>query len=209
MTRFSKKEDAFLKRNYLRIPTKRMSKMLGRSESSARQRLALLGLVVPPEIVKKFKAESQFKPGQTSFNKGRKQTEYMSKEAIERTKKTRFKKGNEPHNTKEKDGVISIRYDHKNRNGKPYKYIRLSKGVWFPLHQYKWELKNGKQPKGTVLRFKDGNTLNCTLKNLELISRSENMARNTIHRYPNDLKQLIRLNNKLKRKANEHKKQNI
>lgn len=206
---FTRKEDNFLRKNYLIIPAKRMSVMLGRSESSARQRMQLLGLIVPAEITEKFKKGSQFKKGHSSFNKGKKQIEYMSREAIEKTKATRFKKGNQPHNTKEKDGAISIRYDHKNRNGKPYKYIRISKGIWYPLHQYKWELKNGKQPIGTVLRFKDGNTLNCTLKNLELISRKENMQRNTIHRYPNELKQLIRLNNKLKRATNGHKKQNI
>lgn len=209
MRKFSPKEDAFLKANYKIIPAKRMSKMLGRAESSARQRMALLGLVVPAESLKKFRAESQFKKGHVSFNKGRKQTEYMTKEAIERTKKTRFKKGNEPHNTKEKDGTITIRRDHLKRKGKPYKFIRLSKGNWIPLHQYKWEVKYGRQPKGSVLRFKDGNTLNCSLKNLELITRKENMKRNTIHRYPTELKELIRLNNKLKRKTNEYKKQDF
>lgn len=42
----------------------------------------------------------QFKKGHTTFNKGKKMHEYMSQEAIERTKATRFKKGNIPPNHK-------------------------------------------------------------------------------------------------------------
>lgn len=206
MRKFSPEEDAFLKNNYLSVPAKRMAKMLGRCEGTARQRMKLLGIIVPPEVVEKFKQDSYIKKGNISFNKGKKQSEYMTAEAIKRTKKTRFKKGNLPHNTKSKNGVISIRKDAKTK--RPYKHIRVSIGKWKMLHVVKWETKHGKVPRGKIVVFKDGNSMNCALKNLQLMTREENMKRNTIHRYPDELKQVIRLNNKLKRKTSEHKKQN-
>lgn len=36
-----------------------------------------------------------------------------------------------------------------------------------------WEVQNGPLPKGMTVWFKDGNTLNCEIKNLVLISRTE------------------------------------
>lgn len=39
--------------------------------------------------------------------------------------------------------------------------------------------------------FKDGDTLNCELSNLELISKEENMSRNSITRYPTEVRSAI------------------
>lgn len=41
------------------------------------------------------------------------------------------------------------------------------------LHHAIWEEVHGPIPSGHVLRFKDGNSANCALDNLELLSRSE------------------------------------
>lgn len=187
MRKITPEEDDFLKENYLKIPAKKLSKMMGRSESSARQRLALLGLVVPEEITAKFKAESYFKKGDSPANKGKKQVDYMSADAIERTRLSRFKKGNIPSNAYNEVGKITTRYDLKNKGGKPYKYICLALGVWKPLHQHLWGQINGDVPKGYCLWFKDGNTLNCTIENLECITRKENRFRNASHQKLGDL----------------------
>jgi hypothetical protein len=64
---FTPEEDDFLRQNYMTIPTKRMSLTLGRSESSARQRMALIGIVVPEEVAEMFKKQSQFKKGSVSL----------------------------------------------------------------------------------------------------------------------------------------------
>lgn len=173
--------------------------MLNRSESSARQRMALLGIKVPKELTDKFRKQSQYKIGRVPENKGKK----MSPEVYAKVSKTMFKKGNLPHNTAEKDGVIAVRHDHQDRYNKPYKYIRISLGNWQPYHLYRWQKFRGKVPKGHCLWFIDGDTMNCKLSNLELITRSENMARNTIHRFPKELKEVIKLNNKIKRKIHE------
>ena len=58
-------------------------------------------------------------------------------------------------------------------------------------------------PKGMILIFKDGNKRNFDKSNLELISRSENMKRNTINRYPQPVIDLIRINKKFQRKISE------
>ena len=62
--------------------------------------------------------------------------------------------------------------------GLPYKWIRLSKSKWIELHRYNWEKKYGKAPKGYCIWFKDGNSLNPIISNLELITRAENIKRN-------------------------------
>lgn len=111
----------------------------------------------------------------------------MTPDAIEKTKGTRFKKGQLPHNTKSRDGVITIRHDHPDRNnGRSYKYIRVSLGKWVPYHRYLWEKKYGKIPSGHCLWFKDGNSLNCRPSNLELITRKENYDRNSARKNLSD-----------------------
>ncbi len=141
-----------------------------------------------------------FQKGSIPKNKGLKQSDYMSKESIEKSKKSRFKKGNKPHNAfKDWEEVL-----RKDSNGKSYWRIKVQgskrlvyKNVWL------WELHNGKIPKNHVVVFKDGNTQNCIIENLECISRVELMNRNTIHQYPEELKETIRLKNKINKKIKE------
>ncbi len=202
---FTKEEDDFLRQNYLTIPTKRMSKMLNRNESSARQRMAVLKLKVPAEIVEKFKKDSQIMPGNIPVNKGQK----MPAHIYEKVKATMFKKGSLPHNTK-KDGLIVTRKEVM-RSGevRMYQWVRISKANWKMVHVVKWEKKYGKVPKGHIVVFKDKNTMNLSIKNLELITLQENMRRNTIHNLPPELKKSIRVITSLNRKIKKYEKQVI
>lgn len=153
---------------------------LGLRETQITAKAFVLGLRKTKEFMRTSSAKSAFKKGHVPINKGMKQREFMSEEAIARTKSTRFQKGQLPHNAVGvKDGDITIRHNHKDRNEKPYKYIRLSLGKWYPLHQYNWEKANGKMPKGYCLWFRDADTMNCEINNLELITRAENMRRNS------------------------------
>jgi hypothetical protein len=169
--KFKPIEDKYLQDNYLKIPAKTMSTILGRSESGARQRLKLLGLNVPPEIAKKFQENSRFKKGQTPPNKGKKITEWMSPDKIQCIQQTQFKKGDEPHNIKF-DGAERISKDG-------YIEIRISKANWVHKHRFEWEKVNGIIPKGLILVCKTDNKLNSHPDNWELISREENMNRNS------------------------------
>ena len=113
----------------------------------------------------------QFKKGNVAHNKGKKQIEYMSQESIERTKKTRFKKGNKPKNYRPvgseritKDGYIEVKVADPN----------------------KWETKNkiiykqyfGSIPKGYKVIYADGNKLNNDINNLILVSNNEELIMN-------------------------------
>lgn len=77
---------------------------------------------------------------------------------------------------------------------------------WRAVHILLWESLNGALPANHCLIFKDGNKTNIELDNLELLTRAENMKRNTIHRYPPELKSAIRAVKKLERTINEKHK---
>jgi hypothetical protein len=50
---------------------------------------------------------------------------------------------------------------------------------WRPVHRLNW-LEAGREiPPGLVFDFKDGNSMNTQVENLELITRSERWRRNT------------------------------
>jgi hypothetical protein len=190
---FTKKEDAFLKRNYKKVPAKRMAKMLGRSESTARQRMKLLGLVVPTEIIEKFKRDSQIKPGNVPQNKGKR----MPKEVYEKVKGTMFKKGDTPINHKEvgskrvsKDGYLEIKTREPNK--------------WEHYHRLMWEETFGKIPKGMIVRFVTPDKLNVHPFNLELIDRRQHMLKNSYHRFGTEIAKAIQLRGALTRQINKH-----
>lgn len=187
-TSCSPEDDAYITDNYLSMPPQQIANVLGCSEVKIKTRMRQLDLIVPREIIEQRIKDSRIAKGNISFNKGKKQTEYMSAEAIERTKATRFNKGNKPHNCYDEVGKITIRHDHAERGGKPYKYICLAIGSWRPYHQHLWEQQNGKVPKNHCLRFKDGDSLNVDLDNLECITRKENILRNNDLDNPTDKK---------------------
>lgn len=199
---FTPQEDNLLLANYTTMPLKRLARQMGRTEGTARQRLQLLGYKVPAEIAAKWRAQSQFKKGTAAFNKGMKQKDFMSASAIRKSKKTRFKKGSLPHNTKH-NGCITIRYDNRKT---PYYHIRLKKAKWEYLHRYLWREKKGPIPENKVVAFKDGNTLNCKISNLKLITLKTNMYRNSVQRFPVELRKAIQKIGAINRKINHHEK---
>lgn len=126
----------------------------------------------------------QFKKGTVPPNKGQKQIEFMSLDSIERTKATRFKKGNVPLNHRP---VGSERFD---RDG--YIMVKVADpSKWKLKHRYIWEKANGKIPKGCNIQFKDGNRRNVSLENLYMINRKDQMNQNSIVRYPNEVRTAI------------------
>lgn len=70
---------------------------------------------------------------------------------------------------------------------------------WVPVHWLLWIEHNGPIPSGHKLVFRDGNKEHIALDNLELITNADMMRRNSIHRYPPALKQVIRAAGKLNR----------
>jgi len=146
------------------------------------------GRIIEPSVA------NQFKPGHTPHNKGKQ----MDAEIYEKVAPTMFKKGNKPANTKP-NGTINVRADS---SGRFYQYIKIKDCHWELLQRHVWTKANGEIPRGSVVIFLDGNYLNCELSNLQVITRKENMARNTIQRYPAELQEVMKLTSKLKRKTN-------
>lgn len=213
------KEDELITAHY---PHKLMAELLplfpDRNETSIYNRAFFLGLSKTEEtrqrgmeltnkILEKAGAGTRFPKGHSPLNKGMKQSEFMSEEAIKKTEKTRFKKGSKPHNTK-KDGHISLRKD---KRGVTYAHIKISDGNWELLHRHIWSYYNGDIPKDHVVIFINGNTGDVRIENLKLIPLSENMKRNSIHTWPEELKDLVflrkSLNNRIKKIEKNGKKQ--
>lgn len=197
-------EVAFLIECYPDVPMADLMEGLGRSAAQVWRKANLLGLRRDPEFLRQsgqFKKGqrsspgTEFKKGQASWNKGT--------NGVMRANRTSFKPGNLPHNTLSEDGAVTWRPSAKLQGY----YIRLSLGVWKPLHRHLWEQAHGPLPPGAVLRYRDGNNRNCVLENLELTDRKGNMAANSIHNYPPDVREGIRLIAKLNRKIREHEKQ--
>lgn len=169
--------DSTIQRLYLTVPVKTLAAQIGKSQCYVSGRMKKLQLVVPEEIIAQRRLMCRFKKGDVPVTKGKKQTDYMTADAIERTKKTRFQKGGLPHNTREGDGAISIRKDNRNR---PYKWIRIALGKWVMLHVHTWEQTHGLKSEGSVIRFIDGDTLNCNITNLEMVTRATNLRKNQV-----------------------------
>lgn len=129
----------------------------------------------------------RFEKGRKSWNKGTK--------GLTSANKTSFKKGSNPANQKpfghericSKDGFILMKVDMVN----PYTGFR---GHYVHKHRYVWEQHNGVIPKGHIIRFKDGDKMNCEIGNLEMVTKAENLRLNQRHynESPEELKPTIK-----------------
>lgn len=163
------REDQYLKNNYSKFARRELALNLGRTQASVQNRLIKLGIKLPVEERNKRLLEHIFKPGQTPWNKGI---------YCRNSPATEFKKGSKPVNTKP-IGTVSVREKKKMGGGvQKYLHYKISDNKWVLLHRLLWEQNYGKIPDGYVVRFKDGDSMNCVLENLELISRTENRNRN-------------------------------
>lgn len=146
--------------------------------------------------------KTQFKKGNISHNKGKKREEFLFAEAIERIMKTQFQKGNKPLNWKPigseritKDGYVEIKIRdlQGNRN-------------WELKHRWIYIQNFGPIPRNHVVVFKDGDMTNLDINNLELITKEENMKRNSLHNlHPEILGNIYlmkSINNRIKQSEN-------
>ncbi|MDO4305798.1 MAG: HNH endonuclease signature motif containing protein [Eubacteriales bacterium] len=106
-----------------------------------------------------------FEKGHVPANKGK------HNPTVGRMAETQFKKGNIPANHKPV-GTVSIRNHHK--RGQRYVYEKIAEpNVWRMKHILEWERHNGPVPKGKVIVFADGNSLNTDIENLVMVDRSQ------------------------------------
>jgi hypothetical protein len=175
---------------------------IGRSEGQIYQKAADLGLkksasyLAGPVACRLRRGgnvgkDFRFKPGHQTWNKG------LNFDSGGRSVETRFKKGTVPPNYRPV-GSTRISVDG-------YTEIKVAEGMhqWRLLHREVWKEVHGEYPpKNMALVFRDGNKQNCSIENLELLTRQQLMARNTVHNLPEEIKDVIRLNGVLRRKIN-------
>lgn len=110
----------------------------------------------------------------------------LNRHKIQSGRDGRFPKGNQPYNTDMKGNRYSLSTEFKKgnlpTNYKPVGTERITQDgkhwvkvadprTWKEKHVLLWEQHHGPVPKGHVLLFKDQNSDNITLENLQLISR--------------------------------------
>lgn len=192
---WAEEQIAYLIDNFPHKLTQEVADYLGKSYSSVTNKTFELGLKKSEEF-RKLRLEIdtkrlltsgvsyRFKKGQIPHNLGKP----MSEETKNKVLPTCFKKGQLPPNTK------PIGYERICKDG--YVEVKTEKGFCLK-HRHIWSNTFGEIPKGANVQFIDGNRHNLSLDNLELVVKSENMRRNTIHNLPEELKELIRLRVKI------------
>jgi len=147
-------------------------------------------LAIESAKLKELGKTYQFKKEQVPYNYGQK----ISKELYEKCKRTMFKKGNKPGNTKK------VGDERKDADG--YTYVKIADRDWKLKQRLVYENVHGPIPADSIVIFKDKNKENFDINNLQMITKLDNMLRNTIHNYPEPIQSLIKLNNKLKKQIN-------
>lgn len=166
----------FIRDNYNKMVYQQIADKLGLPKRSVSNYLHRNGLKLTKSEYHKRHILTFFKKGHTPWNSG------LS--LPNKPNSGQFPKGNKPANTKQ-PGAISVRY---HKRGKCYFiYIKIADCNWQLLSHYNWEKIHGAVPKDHVIRYKDDDTLNCNIENLELISMRENMIRNS----PKERKDLV------------------
>lgn len=163
----------FIRENHVGIRPKEMAAVLNETFGSSYTKDQLKSYYANHDLNSGL--TGQFEKGHTPWTKGKKWDEYMSPEAQIRSLETTYKKGNIPENqmpvgsiSKTTDGYMIIKVS---MEGSQWER-------WMLLHRYVWEKNNGPIPEGMMIGFKDGNTENCDIENLMLITMGENAQMN-------------------------------
>lgn len=188
-----------LVKHYPDMTMPELVKLIGRCEQSIYNKSFALGIKKSQAFLDspasgrtngKQGVGTRFEKGHQTWNKGMKGLDIGGKE-------TRFKKGSVPPNYKPV-GTLRVSEDG-------YQEIKIAEGMrqWKQLHRVIWERLNGEIPKGMNLIFRDGDKTNLSIVNLELMTKAQNMKRNSVHtKYPKEIQLLIQLQGALNRQIN-------
>ena len=205
--KYTEEEKKVLIEMYPTHYAKDIAERLGRSLDSVYYQARLLGLKAPIEKIRKAGRMSsnhpncvatRFQKDHVPMNKGKK----VAADVYARMQPTMFKKGSVPLNYRPvgseritKDGYVEVKI--------------ADPSIWKLKQRLVWESANGPIPEGHAIRFRNSNKQDCSLENLYLISRADLMkSENSMYaRYPEELRQVIRLKGAIKRQI--RKKQTI
>jgi hypothetical protein len=199
-------ELARLVRDYPDTPTPALAKQMRRSIGSVYGKASALGLrksdafFASPASGRLTPGDTRglagrFQKGQRGWNKGK------SYQPGGRAAETQFKPGHRGGKAVEISQPIGA--ERMTKDG--YRQRKVNDDMpllrrWKMLHVIAWEENNGPAPKGHAIVFRDGDRSNCDISNLELVTRRELLARNSIHRYPEELQEVMRLKGQVTRR---------
>jgi hypothetical protein len=207
-------EDALLRQLYPDTSGKKIAQRIGLTVTRVYQRAARLGLAKSDEYIARLNADlgrqlningyaHRFPSGHVPANKGLRRPGY----APGRMAETQFKKGQRAGAAEAKwlpVGTVKLNPDGYLRRKIADEPEEIAgKGGrstnWEFVHRRVWEDAHGPIPEGYRIWWKDGDHLNCSLDNLELLSGHDHMMRTTIHNLPPRLKEVIVLRGAINR----------
>ncbi len=172
--RWTEEELQYLREHYPDGNTAEIAKQLGRTITAVNSAAAAYGIRKSDEFKERQMRDMICSPqsiahryakGHKSRFKGEKWYELMPEEARKKCLRTAFKDGNIPHNAYA-DGTELV------RDGRVYIKVPGIRTLQLK-HRYVWEKHNGKIPDGHIIKFKDGDFMNCDISNLYVMSRAD------------------------------------
>lgn len=196
-------DDALLRRHYAYATAANLARLLDRTDTAVKLRAQKLGLRKSAAYM--TLQAGRFRPGHRPTNAGLRRPGW----APGRMSETQFKPGRPAALARNYQPIGSLRIT---KDGILQRKITDDPALaparrWRAVHTLVWEAAHGPVPPGHLVVFRQGcrttDSDAITPDRLEIITRAENMGRNSIHtRYPADVVELIRLRNALVRKLN-------
>jgi hypothetical protein len=214
-TPWTPEEKALMRAQYPDTPTADVARQLGRPIGQVYQAADRLGLKKSAEYLAGQHAcrlrrddigkEYRFQKGNIPANKGLRRPGW----APGRMAETQFKPGHFPVNTYKPLGTERVNKEghvQRKRSDSGPRHTR-----WVSLHVLLWTMARGPVPDGHAITFskpwQSGMSLREKIDCLEMVSRAELLRRNSVQRFPPELRRVIQLRGVLSRKIRNYEKQ--
>lgn len=208
---WTKAEQRIVRAKYPHTPTRDLVRLFKRPAYQVYQLAARLGLrktaeyMASPAACRLRRGDNvgapyRFRKGQVPANKGLRRPGWF----VGRMRETQFKKGVMPHTW------VPVGTEVLDPGGYLKRKVTDDRTVpsrfnWQFVHILVWEKKHGPVPPAHAIAFRNGDKSDIRLANLELVSRREMLRRNSVHRLPKALGQVIQLRGALVRQINRRR----
>lgn len=197
-----------LRQFYADWPTAWLAPHFRRSRQAIDTKASLLGLKKAEKIINTADNDGCFRKGMVPANKGLRRPGW----APGRMRETQFKRGERTGQARRNYRPIGA--EMLDKSGNLLRKVSETgdrRKDWRPVHVLVWEAAHGPVPTGHIVIFRPGKRTavadDITADHLELVSRAENMRRNSYHNnYPKEVARLIQLKGVLNRKINSRTK---